>query len=92
MDVFFKSEGFDTIRFEESVWERSGRGKYAEDIFVSAHVCLVVCKSKDIMTGFKKEILTRFKGTDEGEVNEYLGCELIHNRSAEKSKIVQKGF
>ena len=38
MDAFFKSEGFDTIGFEESVWRRAGGGKYAEDIYVSAHV------------------------------------------------------
>ena len=84
MDAFFKSEGFDTIGFEESVWKRVGGGKYAEDIYVSAHVddCLIACQSKDIMTAFKKEILTRFIGTDEGEVTEYLGCELIRNRSA----------
>ena len=68
MDAFFKSEGFDTIGFEESVWKRIGGGKYTEDIYVSAHVndCLITCKSKDIMTVFKKEILTRFIGTDEG--------------------------
>jgi hypothetical protein len=61
MDAFFKSEGFDTIGFEESVWKRAGGGKYAEDIYVSAHVddCLIACKSKDIMAAFKKEILTR---------------------------------
>jgi hypothetical protein len=39
--------------------------------------CLIARKSKDIMAAFKKEILTRFIGTDEGEVTEYLGCELI---------------
>jgi hypothetical protein len=26
MDAFFKSEGFDTIGFEESVWKRAGGG------------------------------------------------------------------
>ena len=41
------------------------------------------------MTAFKKEILTRFVGTDEGEVTEYLGCdhlgcELIRDRSTQK--------
>jgi hypothetical protein len=38
-----KSEGFDAIGFEESVWKRAGGGKYAEDIYVSAHVddCLI---------------------------------------------------
>ncbi len=34
MDVFFQSEGFDTIGFEGSVWKRAGGGKHAEDIYV----------------------------------------------------------
>ncbi len=52
MDAFFKSEGFDTIGFEES----AGGRKYAEDVYVSSHVddCLIVCKSKDIMAAFRK--------------------------------------
>ena len=32
------------------------------------------------MATFKKELLTRFVGTDEGEVTQYLGCELIRDR------------
>jgi hypothetical protein len=32
------------------------------------------------MAAFQKEILTRFIGTDEREVTEYLGCELIRDR------------
>ena len=61
---------------------------------MSGHVddCLIVCKSNDIMSTFKKEILTRVIGTDEGEVNEYLGCELILNRSAKTAKLVQRGY
>jgi len=61
---------------------------------VSAHVddCLIACKSKDIMSTFKKEILTRFIGTDEGEVTEYLGCELIRDRAAKSATIVQKEY
>jgi hypothetical protein len=79
IDAFFKSDGFDTIGFEESVWKRAAGGKYAEDIYVSGHVddCLIECKSKDIMVVCKKEILTRFVGTDEGEVTEYLGYDLF---------------
>jgi hypothetical protein len=63
MDAFFNSEWFDTIRFEESLWKRAGGGKYAEDIYVSAHVddCLIACKPKDIMAAVKKEILTRLR-------------------------------
>ena len=44
------------------------------------------------MTTFKKEILTRFVDTDEGEVTEYLGCEMIRDRSAKTAKIIQKGY
>ena len=50
------------------------------------------CKSKDIMAAFKKEILTRFIGTDEGEVTEYLEGELIRHRSAKTAKLVQRGY
>jgi hypothetical protein len=62
MDAYSRNEGFDTIGFEESVWRRPAGGKYAEDIFVSAHVddCLIDCKSAGIMAMFKKELLTRF--------------------------------
>ena len=50
------------------------------------------------MTAFKKEILTRFIGTDEvevtenyteyvfGNLTEYLGCELIRNRLAKTAQ------
>jgi hypothetical protein len=44
------------------------------------------------MAAFKKERLTRFVGTDEGEGIEYLGCELIRDRSAKTAKIFQKGY
>jgi hypothetical protein len=94
MDTFFKSEGFDTIGFEESVWKSVGGGKYVEVIHVSGHVddCLIVCKSKGMMASFKKEILTRFIGTDEGEVTEYLVCDLIRDLSTKSVTIVQKGY
>jgi len=51
MDAYFKSEGFGTIGFEESVWVRPAGGKYSEDIYVSAHVadCLLSCKSLTVM-------------------------------------------
>ena len=94
MDAYFKSEGFDTIGFEESVWVRPAGGKYCEDIYVSAHVddCLLSCKSADVMSKFKQDLLQRFAGTDEGEVTEYLGCELIRNRKARTGQLVQKGY
>jgi hypothetical protein len=38
------------------------------------------------MSDFKKEVLTLFGGTDEEEVTEYLGCELIRDCSAKQVK------
>jgi hypothetical protein len=38
MDVHVKSEGFDTIGFEESVSNTTGGEKYDEDIYVSSHM------------------------------------------------------
>jgi hypothetical protein len=40
----------------------------------------------------RSEILTRFTGTDEGEVIEYRGCDLIRDRSVKTAKIFQKGY
>ncbi len=61
---------------------------------MSAHVYdwLITCKSKDITVAFKKEILTRSVGTYEGEVTEYLGCDLIRNRSAKTAILVQRVY
>lgn len=94
MDAYFKSEGFDTIGFEESVWVRPAGGKYSEDIYVSAHVddCLLSCKSLTVMAKFKAHMLERFIGTDEGEVTEYLGCELVRDRKARTGQLIQAGY
>eukprot|EP00961_Rhodomonas_salina_P075167 1009026-Rhodomonas_salina.1 len=39
------------------------------------------CESIDTLKVFKQEFLTRFEGTDKGEVVTYLGCELICDRA-----------
>jgi hypothetical protein len=44
------------------------------------------------MTVFKQDLLSRFVGTDEGEVTEYLGCEIIRDREVRTAKIVQSGM
>jgi hypothetical protein len=94
LDAYFMSEGFEHVGFEESVWVRPKGGKYGEDIYVSTHVddCLICCKSTATMSKFKQELLTRFQGTDEGEVKEYLGCEVIRDRAARTGKMVQAGY
>ena len=94
MDAHFKSEGFDTITLEESVWRWAGGDKYDEDIYVSAHVedCVIVSQPKDIMTAFEKDLVTRFVGTDEGEFTKYLGYELILNHLVKTTEVVQTGY
>jgi hypothetical protein len=76
-----------TVGFEESVWRRPAGDKYSDDIYVSVHVddCLIACKSPTDMSAFKQDLLSRFVGTDEGEVTEYLGCEIIRDREASKT-------
>ena len=44
------------------------------------------------MSRFKQELLTRFQGTEEGDVKEYLGCEVIRDRAARTGKLVQAGY
>jgi hypothetical protein len=87
------SEGVEHVGFEESVWVRPKGGKYGEDIYVSTHVddCLICCKSTATMSKFKQK-LTRFQGTDEGEVKECLGCEVIRDTAARTGKLVQAGY
>ena len=94
MDTYFKSEGFDTISFEESVWVRPAGGKYSEDIYVSAHVddCLLSCKSLTVMAEFKAHMFNRFFGTDVGEVTEYPGCGLVRDRRARTGHLIQAGY
>ena len=94
MDAYFKSKGFDTIGFEESVWVRPEGGKYSEEIVVSDHVddCLLSCKSITVMSKFKADLLSRFAGTDEGGVTEYLGSELVRDRKNRTGHLVQAGY
>jgi hypothetical protein len=94
LDAYFLSKGFEHVGFEESVWVRPKGGKCAKDIYVSTHVddCLISSKSNATMSKFKQELLTRFQGTDEGEVQEYLGCEVIRDRAARTGKLVQAGY
>lgn len=49
--------------------------------------CLITYKSTSVVTMCKQELHTRFIGTDEGEVTQYLGCELIRDRKAKTSKL-----
>jgi hypothetical protein len=75
------------------VWVRPAGGKYSEDIYVSDHVddCLLSCKSLTVMAEFKAHIGT-FRRTDEGEVTEYLGCEIVRDRKAHTGQLIQAGY
>eukprot|EP00961_Rhodomonas_salina_P192913 2603144-Rhodomonas_salina.1 len=70
---WFKEEGFTTAGFEDSVWVREAGGKYVHQLIVSAHIddTLMACESLYTLQAFKSEFLTRFEGTNEGEVTTY---------------------
>ena len=49
-------------------------------------------ESLTVMAEFKAHMLDRFIGTDEGEVTEYLGCELVRDRKARTGQLIQVGY
>ena len=63
---------------------REPSDKCKHHIWMSAHIddTLIICKDLDALQTFKQDLLTRFEGTDEGEVTEYLGCEVVRDRAA----------
>ena len=71
--------------YNNNVWVRPKGGKYGEDIYVSTHVddCLICCKSTTTMSKFKQELLTRFQGTDEGEVKRVSGLRSNQRQSSQ---------
>ena len=44
------------------------------------------------MSLFKEDLLSRFVGTDEGEVAEYLGCELVLDQKTRTGHLVHAGY
>ena len=94
LDGYFKSLGFTNVGFEESVWKRRADNTYKADLFVSAHVddSLICCPSLSVLQQFKRDLLDRFQGTDEGEVTQYLGCQLIRDRPNRTSRFVQTAY
>eukprot|EP00961_Rhodomonas_salina_P010377 139191-Rhodomonas_salina.1 len=69
LSKWFKEQGFSTAGFEDSVWVREAGGKFPHRLIVSAHIddTLMACESIETLQAFKREFLTRFEGTDEGE-------------------------
>lgn len=46
----------------------------------------------DTLVLFKRDLLTRFDGTDEGEIEQYLGCEVIFDSEGRKVTLRQKVY
>jgi hypothetical protein len=75
LDRWFREQEFESVGFEDSVWSREEGGKYGARITISTHIddCLISCGNLTVLQAFKKDLLARFDGTDEGEVQQYLG-------------------
>jgi len=91
LDKYMQSQGFVRSGFEESIWIREANDTCKHRILISAHIddTLILCDDLATLQTFKQELLERFEGTDEGEVEEYLGCKLIRDRDAKTLKLVQ---
>eukprot|EP00961_Rhodomonas_salina_P092218 1240981-Rhodomonas_salina.1 len=61
---------------------------------MSAHIddTLILCEDLDTLQRFKNSFLTRFEGTDEGEVTEYLGCDIVRDRARGTLTIKQTAY
>ena len=94
VDHYMSSKGFKKVGFEDSVWVREAGGEFKHCILFSAHIddCLIICENLDTLNKFKKQYLTRFDGTDEGEVTRYLGCQLQRDSQLGPGQILQTGY
>ena len=93
-DSWLHDNKFVKSNFEESVWVREADEQFNERIMMSAHIddTLILCKCLKVMEAFKRHLLSRFDGTDEGEVTEYLGCVIERDREAGTITLSQKHY
>ena len=91
---YLTSLGFKTVGFEESVWVRPAGGRYSKCIMLSAHIDdnLITAETTQVLEQFKRDFLSRFKGTDEGEVSQYLGCEFVRDRAHRTGELKQTAY
>mmetsp|Transcript_20028 Transcript_20028/g.40794 ORF Transcript_20028/g.40794 Transcript_20028/m.40794 type:complete len:140 (+) Transcript_20028:342-761(+) len=89
-----KENKFKQSGFEESVWVLRADEQFPHIIHLSAHIndTLILCENTDTLQNFKTHFLTRFEGTDEGEVTEYLGCDIVSNRAARTLTLRQASY
>ena len=91
---WFREQGFTQAGFEESVFIRKAGGRYKEDIYVSSHIddLLTACKDPATLALFKQDFLAAFEGTDDGPVEDYLGCEVVRDWKAGSLTLRQCGY
>eukprot|EP00961_Rhodomonas_salina_P006608 89707-Rhodomonas_salina.1 len=89
-----KSEGFVQSGLEDSVWIRQQDERLPHAILMSAHIddTLILCEDLDTLSKLKALMLTRFEGTDEGDVTEYLGCEVVRDREQRTLHLRQSAY
>eukprot|EP00961_Rhodomonas_salina_P054757 735670-Rhodomonas_salina.1 len=73
--------GFEKAGFDESVWVRNAGGRFKNKIVVGVHIddSMIACRDLAELEDFKRLLLERFKGTNGGEITEYLGCAVVRD-------------
>ena len=91
MSRFMKSQGFVTVGFEKSLWYKEEQGRR---LLVGAHVDdFALCGTdRELMAVFRRALLQRFEGTEEGDLNHYLRCVITRNSTAGTTIISQSHY
>ena len=64
--------------FEKSIWTVTIDGA---SILLGAHIdnFVIACANQHVLDGFRARLLDAFKGTYEGALERYLGCEVLRD-------------
>eukprot|EP00961_Rhodomonas_salina_P022462 302121-Rhodomonas_salina.1 len=79
LNDFMTDLGFEKAGFDESVWVRKAGGRFQNKIVVGVHIddSMIACCDLAELKDFKCLLLERFKGTNGGEITEYLGWAVV---------------
>lgn len=80
LKAFLKDYGFSSVNNSDTFFKRSDTSS-KENIFLVYHVddILISFSNDKIGEDFKRAILSRFSGTDEGQVRRYLGIDITRD-------------
>jgi len=91
MSPFLEREGYETVGFEKSMWRVVIDG---HQILLGAHIndFVIACANQPVLDAFRKRLLEAFKGTYEGPLEHYLGCETARDHITNTTTLSHKHY